>query len=1087
MHAVGGGGVGANGVSLPVPSVPFLSDSAKASLLEKRLLGLDTVGGDQSADGSQISSSTVGFKETGGRMTFEHFQNHATNNGGAFTPPNAMTSPMKDTAIAPSAPFSNDRSPARVAPVPPFSSSQSPLNRRGGSISPLPIAQHGGLSQTVDSQAQTRVIDQDAAPPSPTNLTLTGGLVAGLAASNPQQAAAISAAATAASQANQTSTMTSPPKSTRATGGGTKRKAASPSPRARKKTVDGSKGSGRGLKRQPSIAGGVAVGTSPVDEKSPAGSPQKPRAKTSLTETFAQTQTHHQQQQHQQQMNEQAQRQRVATPPPHTTPNSAASSPIRSSSTQSRKLAAPPSPQRPTSTTTASASVPSSSPAFASTQAASASSTITTPAPAHSIPKSMNITSYFTGGSSFVNAGRQHTNTPSAINATPNGADNTEADPSTPHSHAHASGASVGSDSDNEVMIIDSSSQPHSQPDPSTGSSSTSTPPNSTASKKDKYNKGKGKTSGGSGPDGKTKHKKKDSINPSPNTPLSSTSPSDAAASPSFPSSASNAATAASQQRLREWEAQLAQRAQALDDRERELETRQRDQQLTQEHLIDLSTKCAQAETALSEYQNRVSTLLTDVFRELYELRQRIRDEQLLRDSLRIGQLVPSRDMGQGLPMHAGFQEEWQDGEAIKDIKSKLELLQKEREEVEAQKKKITRKRLSIQRANKKESNNSSHDSSAVASSAAAAAAAASSSTDMDDDDEKDGSGFKKPAPLDLHSLFEQEEICNVRLSTMKKHLSELESQANELDQAKKSLIRTSKLAMDARNSRFNHRPVLNTRYVILELLGKGGFSEVYKAFDLQELRYVACKIHQLNPNWSDSKKMNYTRHATREYKIHKALQHQRVVQLYDVFAIDVNAFATVLEHCDGSDLDMYLKLRHTLSEREARCIIHQVFSGLKYLNEQRQKIIHYDLKPANILFHQGEVKLTDFGLSKLTPEGATDGIDLTSQGSGTYWYLPPECFASDAKISSKVDVWSAGIVLYQMLVGRKPFGHGLSPDAILSQRTIAEARHVSFPHNCKISKESQEFIRRCLDYRPECRPDILAILDDQYFKATLK
>jgi tousled-like kinase len=80
-------------------------------------------------------------------------------------------------------------------------------------------------------------------------------------------------------------------------------------------------------------------------------------------------------------------------------------------------------------------------------------------------------------------------------------------------------------------------------------------------------------------------------------------------------------------------------------------------------------------------------------------------------------------------------------------------------------------------------------------------------------------------------------------------------------------------------------------------------------------------------------------------------------VRVVQVFAIDLNSFCTVLEFCDGHDLDWYLKLKankQQLPDREARCIIMQVFSGLKYLNEQKQRIIHYDLKPANILFHKG-------------------------------------------------------------------------------------------------------------------------------------
>lgn len=142
---------------------------------------------------------------------------------------------------------------------------------------------------------------------------------------------------------------------------------------------------------------------------------------------------------------------------------------------------------------------------------------------------------------------------------------------------------------------------------------------------------------------------------------------------------------------------------------------------------------------------------------------------------------------------------------------------------------------------------------------------------------------------------------------------------------------------------------------------------------------------------------------------------------LYDVFEIDAHTFATVLQFCNGGDLDALIKEQRTLPEKEARAIIYQVFAGLHYLNSQRQRVIHYDLKPANILFHDGEIKLTDFGLSKQMDESADplSGMELTSQGAGTYWYLPPECFelskTGPPKICSKVDVWSAGVVFYQV------------------------------------------------------------------------
>ena len=188
--------------------------------------------------------------------------------------------------------------------------------------------------------------------------------------------------------------------------------------------------------------------------------------------------------------------------------------------------------------------------------------------------------------------------------------------------------------------------------------------------------------------------------------------------------------------------------------------------------------------------------------------------------------------------------------------------------------------------------------------------------------------------------------------------------------------------------------------------MGKGGFSEVWQAYDLQDLRHVAVKIHQLESSWSDAKKENYTKHVSREYEIHREVRHPRIVSLFDVFEIDTDSFATVLECCKGEDLDTILKDRGRLGERDARAILLQVLSGMRYLSTpsddgRRQGIIHYDLKPGNILFDgDGRAKITDFGLSKIVDSGDDDeGMELTSQGAGTYWYLPPECFLMDQDV----------------------------------------------------------------------------------------
>lgn len=221
----------------------------------------------------------------------------------------------------------------------------------------------------------------------------------------------------------------------------------------------------------------------------------------------------------------------------------------------------------------------------------------------------------------------------------------------------------------------------------------------------------------------------------------------------------------------------------------------------------------------------------------------------------------------------------------------------------------------------------------------------------------------------------------------------------------------------------------------------------MYAAFDLFKLKKVACKIHQPDPSWSISRKKSYSLHATRECKIQKAIDHQRVVRLYDVFLIDgENSFCTILEYCNDGDLDLRLRMERRIPEKDTRCIIMQVVDAISYLKNLEKPIIHYDLKPGNILFHDGEVKITDFGLSKIMDNREAGDMDLTSQGAGTYWYLPPECFLPNSKISSKVDVWSIGVLCYQMLFGKKPFADRAPPAQIVQDRMINTQSKVEFP-----------------------------------------
>ncbi|XP_050112260.1 serine/threonine-protein kinase TOUSLED-like isoform X3 [Malus sylvestris] len=469
----------------------------------------------------------------------------------------------------------------------------------------------------------------------------------------------------------------------------------------------------------------------------------------------------------------------------------------------------------------------------------------------------------------------------------------------------------------------------------------------------------------------------------------------------------------------------------------------------SRQEASDYQNLCRQSEKELNEVKDLeqkmkpkrtkvISDLLISVSKaERQEARLKVRQ-----DSLRLGNVGVIR---------AGtvISETWEDGQALKDLNAHLRQLLETKEAVERQRKSLKKKQSDK------------------------------------------GDGVDAETGMQ-EELLVQDEIYKSRLASIKREEEVILRERDRYELEKGRLIREMKRIRDEDGSRFNNFQILNHRYALLNLLGKGGFSEVYKqAFDLVEHRYVACKLHGLNAQWSEEKKQSYIRHAIREYNIHKTLVHHHIVRLWDIFEIDQNTFCTVLEYCSGKDLDAVLKATPVLPEREARIIIFQIFQGLIYMNKRTQKIIHYDLKPGNVLFDElGVAKVTDFGLSKIVEDDVgSQGMELTSQGAGTYWYLPPECFelSKTPLISSKVDVWSAGILLYQMLFGRRPFGHDQTQERILREDTIIKARKVEFPSRPSISNEAKEFIRRCLTYNQAERPDVLGIAQDPFLTYSKK
>uniref|UniRef100_A0A671YQL9 non-specific serine/threonine protein kinase n=1 Tax=Sparus aurata TaxID=8175 RepID=A0A671YQL9_SPAAU len=493
----------------------------------------------------------------------------------------------------------------------------------------------------------------------------------------------------------------------------------------------------------------------------------------------------------------------------------------------------------------------------------------------------------------------------------------------------------------------------------------------------------------------------------------------------------------------------------------------------------DLRRQIDEQQKLLEKYKERLNKCITMSKKLLIEKSTQEKQacrEKSMQDRLRLGHFTTVRH-------GASFTEQWTDGYAFQNLVKQQESINQQREDIERQRKLLAKRKPPSSSNSQAPTTNSEpkqRKTKAVNGAETVSSGLAIAFFHLSHILER----------LTLAEYHEQEEIFKLRLGHLKKEEAEIQAELERLERVRNLHIRELKRINNEDSSQFKDHPTLNERYLLLHLLGRGGFSEVYKAFDLIEQRYAAVKIHQLNKNWREEKKENYHKHACREYRIHKELDHPRIVKLYDYFSLDTDTFCTVMEYCEGNDLDFYLKQHKLMSEKEARSIVMQIVNALKYLNEIKPPIIHYDLKPGNILLVDGtacgEIKITDFGLSKIMDDDnyGVDGMDLTSQGAGTYWYLPPECFVvgkEPPKISNKVDVWSVGIIFFQCLYGRKPFGHNQSQQDILQENTILKATDVQFPVKPVSSNEAKAFIRRCLAYRKEDRVDVHQMGSDPY------
>ena len=251
-------------------------------------------------------------------------------------------------------------------------------------------------------------------------------------------------------------------------------------------------------------------------------------------------------------------------------------------------------------------------------------------------------------------------------------------------------------------------------------------------------------------------------------------------------------------------------------------------------------------------------------------------------------------------------------------------------------------------------------------------------------------------------------------------------------------------------------------KYEVVEQIGKGGMAQVYKAFQPGVERFVAVKVMHKYLAEDDS----FVARFRHEAKAIGRMRHQQIVGLID-FDIEDDQYYIVMNYIKGDTLRTYLKKNGPLPSVQALRIVAQLAQALGYAHQHG--IIHRDIKPSNIMFVDDSLSrpvLTDFGIARLAGHKNTTVSDSIM---GTPAYMSPEALQNDNEtIDERSDLYSLGVVLYQMVVGATPYS-AETPYGMILKR-LNDPLPLPCQRNPHIPKEVEQLILKALAKKPKKR-----------------
>jgi len=216
----------------------------------------------------------------------------------------------------------------------------------------------------------------------------------------------------------------------------------------------------------------------------------------------------------------------------------------------------------------------------------------------------------------------------------------------------------------------------------------------------------------------------------------------------------------------------------------------------------------------------------------------------------------------------------------------------------------------------------------------------------------------------------------------------------------------------------------------IERLVGSGGMGSVYCAKDVGTQDLVAVKV--LNPSLSSNSEM--IRRFLREAEIQSRLVHKNIVNMRSFFEND-GAYYIVMDYCDGLNLKDLIRNCGSIPEVRSLKLLKQILAGLEYAHSKG--IVHRDIKPSNIMISANDqVSIMDFGIAKAL--GSMEQLTKTGLQIGTVAYMSPEQIINPKSVDSKSDIYSCGVLLFEMLTGKLPYKTGQDSEFAIQKEIVS-------------------------------------------------